>query len=189
VSLLHRRWFFVTALITLLSDQATKSLIRAWLPLGSSVPILPKFLHFTHTQNSGAAFGLFPNAVTLLVVIALIVSAIFLWLGHRGFDRRQTAIAMGMMLGGAVGNLIDRIRFGAVTDFIDIHIWPIFNIADAALTVGAFLLFWWGLMLPPEKPTLEAKSESIKPASEVKGISAERFTQGQSEVNLSPDKT
>lgn len=144
----HRSWFFAAALITLLADQVSKSLVRAWLPLGSSIPVLPNALHITHTQNPGAAFGLFPNATVLLIVIALFVSAIFLWLGRQGFDRRRVAVATGMMLGGAVGNLIDRVRFGAVTDFIDLRVWPIFNLADAALTIGALLLLWWGAVAP-----------------------------------------
>ncbi|MFN3422940.1 MAG: signal peptidase II, partial [Armatimonadota bacterium] len=116
--------------------------------LGSSIPILPNAFHITHTQNPGAAFGLFPNATMLLVVVALFVSAILLWLGRQGFDRRRVAVATGMMLGGALGNLIDRIRFGAVTDFIDLRVWPIFNLADTALTMGAFLLLWWGAFAP-----------------------------------------
>lgn len=71
-------------------------------------------------------------------------------------------MATGMILGGALGNLIDRIRFGAVTDFIDIRIWPIFNIADTALSFGALLLLWWGLSMPNEKPNREARSEKEK---------------------------
>lgn len=165
----HRRWFFVAALITLLADQSTKSLVRAWLPLGVSLPILPNVLHFTHTQNPGAAFGLFPNATSFLIFIALFVSAIFFWLGHQGFDRRRMAIATGMMLGGALGNLIDRVKFGSVTDFIDIRVWPIFNIADIALTVGAFLFLWWGLLLTKEKPN----RESTKISNEVESNATE----------------
>lgn len=156
----HRRWFFAAALITFLADQASKSAVRNLLPLGSSVPVLPNVFHITHTQNPGAAFGLFPNATMFLIVIALFVSAIFLWLGRQGFDRRRVAIATGMMLGGAVGNLIDRIRFGAVTDFIDLRVWPIFNLADTALTIGALLLLWWGAVASPSQDAREEKGTS-----------------------------
>lgn len=153
----HRRWFFGAALATLVLDQTSKSLVRAWLPLGLSVPVVPNAFHITHTQNPGAAFGLFPNATMLLIVIALSISAILLWLGRQGFDSKQVAAAAGMMLGGALGNLVDRIRFGAVTDFIDLRVWPIFNIADAALTMGALFLFWWSISSPTEALSDEPK--------------------------------
>lgn len=164
----HRRWFFAAALITFLADQVSKSAVRDLLPLGSSVPVLPNVLHITHTQNPGAAFGLLPNATMLLIVIALFVSAIFLWLGRQGFDRRRVAIATGMMLGGAVGNLIDRIRFGAVTDFIDLKVWPIFNIADTALTIGAMLFLWWGAVAPPSQDTQKGKEATKHADSDLK---------------------
>ncbi len=175
----YRHWFFGAALITLLADQVSKSLVRAFLPLGSSVPLLPNLLHFTHTKNPGAAFGLFPNAATLLIVVALFVSAFFLWLGHQGFDRRRVALATGMILGGALGNLIDRVRFGAVTDFVDIRIWPIFNIADATLTFGAFLLLWWGLSVPKEKSKDKSQGENIKCDSENEISISEAGSQSQ----------
>lgn len=159
----HRRWFFAAALITLLADQVSKALVRAWLPLGSSFPLLPNTLYITHTQNPGAAFGLFPNATMLLIVVALFVSAILLWLGRQGFDRRRVAVATGMMLGGALGNLIDRIRLGAVTDFIDLRVWPIFNLADTALTMGAFLLLWWGAFAPSSQD--ERREEEVQLSS------------------------
>jgi signal peptidase II len=106
------------------------------IPKGSSVPIVPGTIFLTHTENSGAAFGLFPNATTLLIVTALIACALFLWMGRQGFNRRLFALACGMMLGGAAGNLLDRLRFGAVTDFLDLRVWPVFNLADTALTFG-----------------------------------------------------
>lgn len=143
----HRRWFLAAALVTLIADQLSKSFVRSILPLGASVPLFPNILHITHTQNPGAAFGLFPNSTSLLIVIAILVCVLFIWIGRQGFDRRRIAIATGMMLGGALGNLIDRVRFGAVTDFIDIRVWPVFNIADTALTSGAFLLLVWGILL------------------------------------------
>jgi len=144
----HRRWFFAAALLTLLVDQASKEFVRLHLPLGASIPILPNIFHITHTQNTGAAFGLFPNATMLLIVVALFVSAVLLWLGKQGFDRRRVAVVTGMMLGGALGNLTDRVRLGAVTDFIDLRVWPIFNLADTALTIGALLLLWWSAIAP-----------------------------------------
>ncbi|GBC98382.1 Lipoprotein signal peptidase [bacterium HR17] len=139
----YRCWFLVTAALTLAVDQASKVLVRAALPLGAQVPIVPGVLYLTHTENPGAAFGLFPNATAFLTVTALLACAIFLWLGKRGFDHHRVAVAFGMMLGGALGNLTDRLRQGAVTDFVDLKVWPVFNFADVALTVGAALVLWW----------------------------------------------
>lgn len=104
----------------------------------------------------------------LLIVVALFVSAIFLWLGRQGFDRRRVAIATGMMLGGALGNLIDRIRFGAVTDFIDLRVWPIFNLADTALTIGALLFLWWGAFATPSQG--EGREEKSRLPTESDGL-------------------
>lgn len=139
----HRHWFLVAAIATFLADQLSKVAVREWLPLGTSIPVIPPLLYLTCTQNTGAAFGLFPNATMLFIVVAICACALFLWLGRRGFDRRRIAVSFGLMLGGAVGNLIDRLRFGAVTDFIDLRVWPVFNLADSALTIGALLLLWW----------------------------------------------
>jgi signal peptidase II len=138
----HRRWFFLAATLTFVADQASKEWVRMAIPKGSSVPIVPGTIFLTHTENPGAAFGLFPNATTLLIVTALIACALFLWMGRQGFNRRLFALACGMMLGGAAGNLLDRLRFGAVTDFLDLRVWPVFNLADTALTLGALLLLW-----------------------------------------------
>ncbi len=140
----HRRWFLAVAMVTFLADQLSKTAVRAWLPLGTPMPVIPPVLYLNHTKNMGAAFGLFPNATMLFIVVAICACALFLWLGRRGFDRRRIAVGFGLMLGGAIGNLIDRLRFGAVTDFIDLQVWPVFNLADTALTFGALLLLWWG---------------------------------------------
>lgn len=138
----HRRWFFLAATIAFVTDQVSKEWVRMVIPKGSSVPIVPGAVFLTHTENPGAAFGLLPNATTLLIVTAFIACALFLWMGRQGFNQRLLAVACGMMLGGAAGNLLDRLRLGAVTDFVDLRVWPVFNLADAALTFGALLLLW-----------------------------------------------
>lgn len=147
-----------------LVDQISKSVVRACIPLGSSIPVLPDILHITHVQNPGAAFGLFPNATVLFIITALFVSAILLWMGKKGFDRRRMAVATGMMLGGALGNLVDRIRLGAVTDFIDLRVWPIFNFADTALTLGVLLILWWEISITPGET--KGPAEIIPPGRE-----------------------
>lgn len=138
------RWFYLSALFTLALDQMTKAIVRGWLPLYESVPLISGMFHLTHIQNTGAAFGLFPDATLFFILIAIIACGLFLWLGHKGVYPKGMGIAFGLMLGGALGNLIDRLRYGAVTDFLDLRVWPVFNFADTALTVGAVLLLWWG---------------------------------------------
>lgn len=124
----------------LATDQLTKALVRIYLPPGGSFPAdWP--VRLTHVTNTGAAFGLFTNQSLLLTLVA------FFAIGLIGYYYRKLPagawplrIALGLQLGGAVGNLIDRLRQGYVTDFIDLRFWPVFNVADSAITVGAVLL-------------------------------------------------
>jgi signal peptidase II len=137
---------FVVALVTIAADQLAKMAVVDRLALFERVPVLGTFLRVTNIRNSGAVFGMMKGAgsyFTLFSVIAggaLVVAILF--------ARKSSLlvkIALGMVLGGALGNLVDRLRFGAVVDFIDVGIgeaarWPCFNIADAAITVGVVLL-------------------------------------------------
>ncbi len=153
--------FFATAIVTLVVDQGSKAMVRLALPLNESVPLIPNVFHLTHTRNPGAAFGLFSNATLPLIVVALVTSGLLIWLGRRGFNQRRPAIATGLMLGGAVGNLVDRLWLGAVTDFLDLRVWPIFNFADVALTVGAALFLWWSLSLETKPHTSPLEGEEL----------------------------
>jgi len=166
----YRQWFWGMAMFIFVADQVSKEWVRIALPKGSSVPLVPRFIFLTHTENAGAAFGLLPNATSLLVFTALIACALFLWMGRQGFHRRLFAIACGMMLGGAAGNLLDRLRFGAVTDFLDLRFWPVFNLADAALTCGALLLLWgsWRGDEPQSRPEVSITLEG-QPNKELGG--------------------
>lgn len=135
------RWFFflLTGLIVLL-DQFTKGCVRNSLQPGSSVAVLPNLFHLTLVENQGIAFGLFQGADTLLFVIITISIIVLIVLGLRSHPgRRLTPWGMGLILGGAIGNWIDRVRMGAVIDFLDFRIWPVFNLADTAITVGVGL--------------------------------------------------
>lgn len=107
------------------------------------------FLRLTHVQNTGTAFGLFTNQAFLLTLIAL-VGLVIILLFYRYLSPASivSSLALGLVLGGAVGNLIDRLRLGYVTDFIDVRLWhdfhwPAFNLADSAITVGAFTLAYF----------------------------------------------
>ncbi|MBT9170919.1 MAG: Lipoprotein signal peptidase [Actinobacteria bacterium] len=132
---------FALALLVVLLDQLTKYLINGNLPLGDSLPLIPGVLHITHVDNPGAAFGLFQNQRLLLIIISLVAIA-FILLFHRRSRSESIWVpfGLGLALGGAIGNLIDRIIHGKVTDFIDFRIWPVFNLADASVVIGLTLL-------------------------------------------------
>lgn len=131
-------------------DQVTKYMIIWWVPLGTDIAITP-FLNITHTKNKGAAFGIFHDASpTFRLVFFGLVTIVALWyfiyfLGKMAEREKWTRFALALLLGGALGNVKDRLIFQQVTDFIDVHYagyhWPSFNIADSAISVGAVLLF------------------------------------------------
>lgn len=145
-----RRLYFVAAIIVLLLDRATKWLVSERIQLHESISVIPGFFRLTHVQNRGAAFGLFADSpsewkVAILVafsLIALVVVSALLWRNSHTFTMTGTALAL--ILGGAIGNLWDRILAGHVVDFLDFYVgtyhWPAFNIADSAIVVGAMLL-------------------------------------------------
>lgn len=127
----------------LLADQATKAAVLAWLAPGQSVTVIRHVFSLTHTRNPGAAFGILPNQTPFFILVtAVLVAAMFPYLRRE----RQMAPAMitglGLAIGGALGNLVDRLRWGTVVDFLDFHVWPVFNLADMGLTAGSLLLAW-----------------------------------------------
>lgn len=138
--------FLAIAAAVVLVDQWTKALVRARLEIGETWPAGWEIIRLTHVENTGAAFGILQNASGPLMVIGLALAAgvtfVLLALPSRN---RLYAIALSGVLGGAVGNLIDRVRLGAVTDFIDPTHYPAFNVADSAIvvSVGALLLLTW----------------------------------------------
>lgn len=135
-----------TASIVLLADQLTKLLIEARIPLNTSwEPFngLGHLFRITHVANTGTAFGLFPNGSFLFGALAIVVGLFLLYYNHI-LPANQTALrlALGLQLGGALGNLIDRLRIGHVTDFLDFGWWPVFNVADMAIVGGVIVLAW-----------------------------------------------
>jgi signal peptidase II len=145
-----RRLEFWLPLAIVVLDQLTKALIRATVPLHSSVTVLPGFMDLTHVRNTGAAFGLL-NAVEFpfkTVVIAIVATAALVLVGWyaAGLARHQIAARSGLALiiGGAAGNLLDRVVAGSVVDFVDVywrthHFWA-FNVADSAITIGVAVM-------------------------------------------------
>jgi len=136
---------FLTALLIAISDQLTKTWIRSNLAYGQAIPE-SGFFQITHVQNTGAAFGLLTDQSVLLAVVAsagvalLLVYALFFHHRLPFLNNIPGSLALGLILGGTIGNLIDRLLRGHVTDFISVSIWPDFNIADSAVTVGAIIV-------------------------------------------------
>ena len=142
--------FFLTTLSVVVIDQISKIWIRSQLAVGQSLPETG-WLRLTHVRNTGAAFGLFQGQSLPLTIVAFVgIAAILVYalVVYRGFPflgNIPNRVALGLVLGGTVGNLVDRLSFGYVTDFIDFTIWPAFNIADSAVTVGV-ILFAYSLL-------------------------------------------
>jgi len=144
----------------LLLDQISKLLVMARFAMHEVLPVIPGFFNLTFVTNTGAAFGLLAGEQTLvrqLFFVAVALAALlFLYYSHRHF-RDQGALfahAIGLIAGGAVGNLVDRLRLGAVVDFLDFYIgayhWPAFNVADTAICVGVGLFLLASLRAPAQ---------------------------------------
>ena len=143
--------FSLVALLVVVADQLSKLWIRSNLAVEQSLFELG-FFQLTHVHNTGAAFGLFQGQsfaliiVSLVVITVLLLYAFFIYRRFPFLDDRLSKSALGLILGGTVGNLIDRIGFGGVTDFISVGTWwPVFNIADSAVTVGV-IIFAYSLL-------------------------------------------
>ena len=125
------------ALVVVVLDQATKIAIRSWLAPGERWPEGWELIHLTHIRNSGAAFGILQGATDFLIIAALIgVGALMFFLVTLPSHSRWYIVALSAVLGGAIGNLIDRVRLGAVTDFVKPWNYPAFNVADSAIVLG-----------------------------------------------------
>jgi signal peptidase II len=143
---------FLLAALVFVFDRATKLAIEARVSMWDTIVLIPGVLNIVYTRNRGAAFGMFANAPDgwrqfLLIGVSLAVMGLIvgmIWQSRGG--PALTLVALGLVLGGAAGNLFDRVASGSVTDFIQVFIgsyeWPSFNVADSAITVGALLLGW-----------------------------------------------
>lgn len=144
------RWALFWAGGVLVLDQGTKWMVDRWMTLHQSIEVIPNFVHLTYVRNPGAAFGFLAGGpsfwrITFFTVISILaIGCIVYLLKNLGWEERTTRLSLASILGGALGNLLDRIRWGEVIDFIDLHWyqyhWPAFNVADSAITVGILLL-------------------------------------------------
>ena len=144
-----RRLHLLVALAVFVADQLTKWVIGSAIPLHDSWPVIPGFFRLTHVKNRGAAFGIFADSTSpmkievliLLSVVALVVVLLLLW---EQPGARRIGLGLALILGGALGNLFDRLARGSVVDFLEFYLrgfhWPAFNVADSAIVIGAGLL-------------------------------------------------
>ncbi len=141
-----RPWLplLAVAAATILADQVVKAYVVARLPLHDSwMPLrfIEPVFRFTHVHNTGAAFGIFPEGGAVFLIIAVVVAAIILYYYRQLPDGMLLIrLALGLQLGGALGNVLDRVRLGYVVDFLHVRYWPVFNVADSCIVIGVALL-------------------------------------------------
>ena len=148
--------FFLVAAAVVAFDQLTKAIIRAELELGESWPNDDWLVRIRHLSNTGAAFGMLQDAGVFLTVTAVMaIGAIVFYYLFPPFENGLLRAALGLLLGGAAGNLIDRIRFGEVTDFIQFPHYPAFNVADSSITIGLVVIIGFFVLIEgrEKKPT------------------------------------
>ncbi len=148
----NRTLFLLTAALVLAADVVTKRLIVAHMFRGDVIRVVGDWVRLTYIHNPGAAFGLFPGSRPVLIAVSLVAVVVVSVVGWRRRTRLHTVLPLALILGGALGNLLDRVRMGQVVDFVQIGIppdtyWPVFNVADSAVTLGVVwlalgILFW-----------------------------------------------
>jgi len=153
----------IVFLVVIALDQSTKLMIQQTLPLHKTVEIIPGFFNLIHVRNTGGAFGIFggekgPVGSVLFVVASLIAVGILVVLFLRVKEHEKTlAFSLALLLSGAIGNLLDRLSYGEVIDFLDFHVslyhWPAFNVADSAISIGIGLMALELLIKEHEKPS------------------------------------
>jgi signal peptidase II len=163
-----RKYFFGIAIVVLLLDRLTKWAVASNIALRDSIVVIPGFFHLTRVENPGAAFGLFADsavqwkigALVSFSVVALIVVTALLWKNSHSLS--TTTIGLSLILGGAMGNLWDRMMSGRVVDFLDFYVgsyhWPAFNVADTAIVIGAILLISEIFFAKPADETVKSSS-------------------------------
>lgn len=133
--------FALVLFTTLISDQILKYYVFTHLLVGQSIPVLPPVFYITLVLNPGAAFGILAHNTNFFILVsAIIIIAVLVGLRYLPREMVWSRLALGLIVGGAAGNFIDRVRLGRVIDFLDFRFWPVFNLADIAIVVGALIL-------------------------------------------------
>jgi signal peptidase II len=139
------------AFFVVVADQLTKAYIQDTMTLGMSIPVIKNIFHITYILNPGAAFGIMEHKTIFFVAIAIILlGAVFYIFPRIPREYLLLRFGIGLMSGGAVGNVIDRVRTGYVVDFFDFRIWPVFNIADIAIVAGVGCIIYTLLFSPKQ---------------------------------------
>jgi signal peptidase II len=170
-----RKLHFLIAILVVALDRLSKWLVAQRITLHDSINVFPGFFHLTHVENRGAAFGLFSDSpsewkiavLILFSLVALVVVSTLLWKNSHVMS--TTGFGLALILGGAIGNLWDRLLDGHVVDFLDFSFggyhWPAFNIADSAIVLGALLLVAEILVSKPAEEKKTADAEAAKPSA------------------------
>ena len=144
---------FIIVSAILVLDRVTKFLVSNELNLNSSVPFINGVFYISLVHNRGAAFGFLKNQLPLFIVTSL-TAIILIWRALKSNKYSKTyTIALSLILAGALGNLVDRLLYGYVIDFLDFRVWPVFNVADSAITIGAIILGWSIIFSKDRKPS------------------------------------
>lgn len=145
--------FFLIILATFLVDQGSKAAVQMLMYQGESIPVVPPIFYLTYIMNPGAAFGLLAYQTPLFITVGIVL-VLGVLAGYRQISSGKMLIryGLGLVLGGALGNLVDRLRYGRVVDFLDFRVWPVFNLADMSIVIGACLLVWELLKDTSRKP-------------------------------------
>lgn len=133
---------FIIIFSVIFLDQATKFLATKFLQLNNPVPLVKSFLFLTLVHNRGAAFGIFQNQLFMFLLVSIFAIILIICSLRDKKNSTLFKISLSLILGGAIGNLIDRARFGFVVDFLDLRVWPVFNLADSVITIAALFLSW-----------------------------------------------
>ena len=135
---------YITAIIIFIIDQISKVTISSYIGLNSSVRVIKNFFYLTYTNNTGASFGILKNSRVVLIVLSIIALVILLRYISTFKETKYNILGLGFLMGGIIGNLLDRVLFGYVRDFLNFYIigydFPVFNIADIFIVLGVFIL-------------------------------------------------
>jgi signal peptidase II len=166
-------WLSALPLAVLTLDQLLKAVVISWIGPDASLhrwEVAGRLVAFEYVENRGAAFGILPGRTSLLIVVALLITLGALALMFREARHHPIGAAgIGLVVGGALGNVMDRIRLGYVVDFIAVGIWPKFNIADTMITIGIALLLWSGMREGQHSASGQTAANPTRPRHEERG--------------------